>query len=225
MKLFQLSPKRTVADPESSPEITHLWCRGTQEEWLRAMERYDSLVVDPELEAYMSTLDWRTVERMTVEEFYNFLHDKYYVWRHEAPNRLSAARGYLRKHCRYDELAELQEIKDMIFSLDRDNISLMLRTAERIRGMGTAGASGLLGFLFPDKYGIIDQFVVITLRKIEGLPEHGALHKMSAAGLRTNEGILLERLMRNKAAELNLRFQTDFWTPRKVDMVLWAYRR
>lgn len=224
MNLFQLSFRGNTADSEASLGITHLWYHGTQEEWLHALDVYDTLIVNRELEDYMASLDWRTVEQMTVDEFYDFLHDKYYVWRHESPNRLSAARGYLRKHRRYGELAELQEIKDLIFSLDRDNVPLMLRTVERIRGMGTAGASGLLGLLFPDKFGVIDQSVVISLRKIDGLPEHSALHKMPAAGLRTNEGILLERLMRNKATELNACFGTDFWTPRKIDMILWSYR-
>ena len=34
---------------------------------------------------------------MSVEEFYDFLHDQYYVWKYDAPNRLSVVRGYLRK--------------------------------------------------------------------------------------------------------------------------------
>ena len=28
-----------------------------------------------------------------------------------------------------------------------------------------------------------------------------------------------------KANELNQRFDTDFWTPRKIDMVLWSIGR
>lgn len=162
---------------------------------------------------------------MDGEDFYDFLHDQYYVWRHSAPNRLSTVRGYLRKHRRGGDLSELEAIKEQLFSADHTDVLLMLKIAEQVRGMGTAGASGLLAFLFPDQFGVLDQFVVISLRKIDGLPEHDALQKMPAMGMRTNDGVLVENILRSKALALNKQFHTDFWTPRKIDMVLWSYDR
>ena len=38
------------------------------------------------------------------------------------------------------------------------------------------------------------------------------------------DGVYIERLLIEKANDLNNRFETDFWTPRKIDMVLWTYR-
>ena len=38
-------------------------------------------------------------------------------------------------------------------------------------------------------------------------------------------GAGLIRIMRDKAAEFNREFQSDVWTPKKVDRVLWAVGR
>lgn len=71
----------------------------------------------------------------------------------------------------------------------------------------------------------VDQFVVLALLTIDDLPEHEYLGKMNPALLSLKDGVLLEEIMRQKALELNQKFQTDRWTPRKIDMVLWAYDR
>ena len=48
---------------------------------------------------------------------------------------------------------------------------------------------------------------------------------MNPEGLKIKDGIILVNIMKEKAAELNAKFNTDFWTPRKIDMILWAYGR
>jgi hypothetical protein len=45
----------------------------------------------------------------------------------------------------------------------------------RIRGLGIAGASGLLSVLFPEYFGTVDQFVVMSLLCINGLKERKSL--------------------------------------------------
>ncbi len=35
---------------------------------------------------------------------------------------------------------------------------------------------------------------------------------------------ILISIYRQKANELNIKFNTNFWTPRKIDMILWANR-
>jgi hypothetical protein len=47
---------------------------------------------------------------------------------------------------------------------------------------------------------------------------------MHAESLSIKDGVILERVLREKALDLNKRFNTDYWTPRKVDKVLWATR-
>lgn len=42
--------------------------------------------------------------------------------------------------------------------------------------------------------------------------------------LTDGDAMLLVAIMRRKARELNELFDTDEWTPRKIDMILWAVR-
>jgi hypothetical protein len=51
------------------------------------------------------------------------------------------------------------------------------------------------------------------------------LDNMNPEGLKIKDGIILVEIMKEKANELNKKFDTDFWTPRKIDMVLWAFGR
>ena len=40
-----------------------------------------------------------------------------------------------------------------------------------------------------------------------------------------NQSALLITIMRRKVKELDFLFNTNTWTPRKVDKVLWAFRQ
>jgi hypothetical protein len=40
-----------------------------------------------------------------------------------------------------------------------------------------------------------------------------------------SDGVKLIEIMREKARELNIRFSTRLWTPRRIDMVLWVADR
>ena len=48
---------------------------------------------------------------------------------------------------------------------------------------------------------------------------------MKLESLSIENGVLLFQIMRERARKLNKDFDTDFWTPRKIDMVLWAIGR
>ena len=94
--------------------------------------------------------------------------------------------------------------------------------ATSIRGLGTAGASGLLSILFPQHFGTVDQFAVKALCQIEDLPEIETIRSMNPEGLTIRDGVLLIKILRVKAADNNRLFGGDFWTPRRIDMVLWT---
>lgn len=96
--------------------------------------------------------------------------------------------------------------------------------ASSIHGLSTAGGSGLLSILYPEHFGTADKFVVYSLLRIDGLQEHAVISGMNPEALTLNNGVALIEIMRNKAQELNERFHTDFWTPRKIDMILWSTR-
>ena len=94
-----------------------------------------------------------------------------------------------------------------------------------MRGLGTAGASGLLAILFPGFFGTVDQFVVKSLLAVEGLSERGTIEKMKPTFLSIDDGVVLISIMRKQAKNLNRLFSTNIWTPRKIDMVLWSVGR
>jgi hypothetical protein len=81
-----------------------------------------------------------------------------------------------------------------------------------------------LALLFPKWFGTADPYVVKALREIESLPEREKLDAMRPANLREGDAVLLIQVMRRKAGDLNALFGTDEWTPRKIDMILWASR-
>jgi hypothetical protein len=93
-----------------------------------------------------------------------------------------------------------------------------------ILGLGTSGASGLLAVLYPEHFGTADQFVVKALASLQELREVEIVRAMNPGQLTNRDGEILIKMLRHKAAELNTVFRTEFWTPRKIDMVLWTCR-
>ncbi len=205
--------------------LSQLWYNGDESQWEKALLHYHTLYTDAALENYMEKITPNTVESMSVSEFYQFLHDKYFVWKYTQKNRLKTTRTYLRRYIDNNELDQLKEIQKQIFSADKGNSSNMLTIVSKIHGLGIAGASGLLSILFPEQYGTVDQFVVSALLTIDELPDHDRLEGMVRQSLKHRDGVLLEEIMRQKSLELNQKFKTDRWTPRKIDMILWSYGR
>src|SRR5262249_6597718 len=99
------------------------------------------------------------------------------------------------------------------------------QTASKIKGLGTAGASGLLSLLYPTHYGTVDQFVVKALRRVQGLAEASLLERMNAEDLSVSDGVLLTDILRRRAQQNNQLFASQAWTQRKIEMVLWTYGR
>jgi hypothetical protein len=117
------------------------------------------------------------------------------------------------------------QIRRRLLSLDPDDIRLGLKAGCDIRGLGTAGASGLLALMYPQKFGTVDQFAVKALRQVEDLPEAKSLARMNPENLTISDGVLLIEILRRKAADNNRIFKSETWTPRKLDKVLWTYGR
>jgi hypothetical protein len=121
---------------------------------------------------------------------------------------------------------ELFEFRDELFDFDRIDIRRGLEIASRQKrskiGLGVAAGSGLLAVLFPAFFGTVDRFAVEALQQVPGL--NGALKQIDPNNITLDDAELLIEMMREKAAELNKIFQSRSWTPRKIDMILWACR-
>ncbi|MFX1249941.1 MAG: hypothetical protein ACFFBQ_21330, partial [Promethearchaeota archaeon] len=176
------------------------------------------------LERELNILDPAIVNRMNTSSFYNFLLNKYFKWKYTATNRYTTTTKYFKQY-QSGKMYELEKIKDELFKFDKNNIKKGLKIATTIRGLGPAGASGLLSLLFPQYYGTIDQFIVKALSEIKDLHQNSLIRSMKPDNLSLKDGVILIQIMRDKAKELNTTFNSDYWTPRKIDMVLWTYGR
>lgn len=194
--------------------------------WLNKLDKYWDYVkpANRALEIEMEHLDESQVRKMPVQKFYNFLYEKYFVWKYTAPNRLATTRRYLEKHDTEQGMKSLQRIQNELFSFDKRNIEKGLEIASGINGLGIPGASGLLSILFPEYFGTVDQFVVKALMDVNELQRKNEILAMNPDSLKLNDGVLLIEILRSKSDELNKANGTTEWTPRKIDKVLWVSR-
>ena len=133
--------------------------------------------------------------------------------------------GHLKRQATAAGRHHLLTIRDRVLGCENVSIQDALRAATQFKGLGPAGASGLLALLFPAKFGTVDQFAVGALRRVRCLPERDQLARMNPENLTVANGVVLVGIMRRKAVSLNELFNTCGWTPRKVDKLLWASER
>jgi hypothetical protein len=207
--------------------INELWYSRDENAWLQALQRYMRYVkpADVELVRELEPLDLGKVRQLDVQGWYDFLYHKYFRWKYTAPNRLATTRRSLAKYVETGTLDELFSIKEQLLSFPTHDIARWLRIASSIRGLGIAGASGLLTLMYPEHFGTVDQFVVKALRQVDDLPQRTDLERMNPDGLKLSDGVVLIQIMREKAAENNRVFRTSTWTPKKIDEILWTYGR
>jgi hypothetical protein len=220
-------PVDTFAEVHQGDGTREMWNTNDPNLWEKALKRYWTFVKasNLELEKEMDRLDAERVKAMNPKAWFEFLLEKYFRWKYTAPNRYGSTTKILRTYAANNELAALYAIKERLFAADKDNIQQCLSVASLVRGLGIAGASGLLAVLFPEQFGTVDQFVVKALAKIPELAERSLIAAMIPESLKLNEGTILIRIMRRKAGELNQAPSQTWWTPRKVDMVLWTCAR
>ncbi|WP_133300419.1 hypothetical protein [Paraburkholderia lacunae] len=208
-------------------DIANLWHSSHESAWVDALHHYWSFV-RPENLALEHAMDGLNIERLRDLDsygWYAFLRDEYFRWKYTAPNRYATTTAQLRRYLENGGLDELDAVRQALLHADPNDIQAGLTTAHRIRGLGTAGASGLLALMYPARFATVDQFVVMALRELKDLPEKYALHHMKPEGLSVRDGVTLIDIMQRKAAELNRQFGTTQWTPRKIDMILWSSRQ
>jgi hypothetical protein len=207
--------------------FAELWTSSDPAAWERALASYWTRVREKnlELERLLDSLDLERLREMDAEGWYQFLRDEYFRWKYTAANRYASTTQKLQSYVDDDTLDELDAIRKKLLTLDTDDIPSSLAAADEIRGLGTAGASGLLSLMYPQKFATVDQFVVKALRQVDGLPEAEAILRMDPEGLSIKDGVLLIDILRRKATDNNRLFNSTDWTPRKVDMVLWTYGR
>ena len=206
--------------------ISDLWRSRSKSDWEIALEAYWNYVrpENLELERRLNELKLDRIADLDQRGWYQFLHDEYFRWKYTAPNRYATTTKSLRRYTESDQLEDLFRIKQRLLDLDLLDIRDGLSTAKEIHGLGIPGASGLLSLMYPHVFATVDQFAVKALCEIPGLPESEELRRMNPNNITLKNGITLITLMRSKARENNIAFGGEYWTPRKIDMVLWGAR-
>jgi len=207
--------------------IAELWHSSDPHAWEQATARYWHVVKPSnlDLERALDVLDIQRIRSMDARAWYDFLRDEYFRWKYTAPNRYATTTRQLHRYVEDSALHSLLHIKDRLLAVGLADVGLVLSTAREIRGLGTAGASGLLALMYPEAFGTVDQFAVKALRSVPDLLEAPLLARMKPDGLTVKDGVILVGIMRWRAAENNHLFGTKNWTPRKIDKVLWTYGR
>ncbi|SKC69605.1 hypothetical protein [Paraburkholderia hospita] len=223
------SKRRVTSEGKGSNimAISDLWNSPDESGWVNTLNCYWSFV-RPENMALEHAMDELNIERLRNLDSYSwyaFLRDEYFRWKYTAPNRYATTTRQLRRYLDDGSLDELDAVRQALLSVDQNDVRTGLTTARRIRGLGTAGASGLLALMYPATFATVDQFVVVSLREVKDLPETHALQQMKPEGLTVRDGVTLIDIMQRKARELNRQFRTTGWTPRKIDMILWSSRQ
>ncbi|MDX6013429.1 hypothetical protein [Cupriavidus necator] len=212
-------------------DIATLWESRDEKDWRWAEEVGYWKPIKPKniaLEMEMNTLDPAAVLKMDAHEWFDFLLHKYFLWKFTAPNRYATTTMHLFRQAKDPGIDWILDVKELIFMwAETNDIRETLLAANRILGLGTAGASGLVALLFPDKFGTVDQFVVKSLRKIPTLPweQKILLEHMNPERLTIKQAVFLIEIMRSKARTLNQIFFCNYWTPRKIDKILWSIDR
>lgn len=128
-------------------------------------------------------------------------------------------------HCQTQYSPEVGRLQYACYNLADDQILSPVRIFRTLDGVMRLIRPAHPGLGFPrQKFATVDQFVVKALCQIPELPERSKLERMKPEGLTLADGRILTEIMQRKATENNQIFVTDFWTPRKIDMVLWASR-
>ena len=208
-------------------DMNELWWSGTQRQWRDALTYYWTLVKTDHIpiEKYFKGISMSDIEKMSIQEFYDFLYNKYFFGKYTAANRLATTRKHLSRYPSENRMDELARIQQALVSFDVNDTEKGLKIAQQIHGLGTAGASGLLAILLPQNFGTVDQFVVKALASINRLPEHQQILQMKPDSLTPKDGLVLIKIMKAKAIKLNSQFCTNEWSPRALDKILWSKDR
>ncbi len=203
--------------------IEKLWNSEDETQWKNELNNYYSRIKPEHLEIEEEIIKYNisTFEEMSPEEWYSFLLDNYFKWKYTQANRYASTTKHLKKYKEENNLEELNLIKNEFIKLDKANIKASIKIVSKIKGLGPIGASGLLALLYPKFYGTVDQFVVKVLMKTK---EYHELKLIEPEDININQTEYVINILKKKADDLNKLFSTDFWTPRKIDMILWSIR-
>lgn len=212
--------------------INELWDLREENEWQEALEHYwqmPSVQRNIEIEKAMDNVTPEFVSKLDSVKWFGFL-QLYFEWKFTESRWLGRELDYLASN----GAEKLFQVKERLMALDQLDLAdvrkcLKIVKSPLIVGLGYPGASGLIAVIFKKWFGTVDKFMVESLAEVESLPERQRVREIDAwlkvpRDWRESDAVLLIDIMRRKAEQLNGWFHNGRWTPRKIDMILWASR-
>lgn len=210
--------------------LKHLWDAGSQQEWENARNHYcviPSVRKNCELERRLSCNKY--VVDSIEEDLFAFLLNEYCAWKYTdcrwkttAIKNLKGMSDEKRAIAKLKILSYIHKIKDLTCERKILNDTIIkegIALNSYLDGIGIAGISGLLALSFPNYFGVIDQFV------LEAFSELNLSDKKRIEAVTVKDAIAIEKELHEKAIAINDKFNTQEWTPRMVEMALWAFGR
>ena len=132
-----------------SLSFEQLWNSKSDTIWRKYLNHYWDLIKTSnfDLTKELEQIKLSTIKELSPKEWYDFLLDKYFVWKYTAANRYASTTKHFRKYETENKLDELILLRDEILNLKDKSIEIALRKTAEIKGLGIAGASGLLSIL------------------------------------------------------------------------------
>lgn len=208
-------------------DIKSLWNSEEKTAWDSALQNYQQQIKSSNLdvENKLNAMKSQDFQSMTGKDFYAFLRD-YAQWKYTDGRIKSNVQKRIEEYYEEHSDEEMKRILDNIFAIDLEDVYLHIENIKRIKGIGVAGASGILSLVFPKHFGTVDRFAVENLKEIyknDSVCE-SKLNKINSIDISTYDAVLVIKIYQAKACQLNQKLKTEAFTPRIIDMVLWGAR-
>lgn len=209
-------------------DIKDIWNCNEVGKWKDAEEEYSKRInqVAKKIEKKFEQMTTEEILGLSPDEFYIFLRDMYFPWKFTGiylKPRLENLKTIENKQTQIkdviDDLKELQKRIADKKELNDDDMSNAIRNLQKIPGIGLSAATGLLSILFPTHFGTINKHVRINLKKVGC-----KISEQDCINISVKNAIKMEKILIEKAKKLNTDMNTDYWTPRRLDKILWSIR-
>lgn len=201
-------------------EENSVWCAQIDAYW-----KYIEAQGKKALEEEMANLNSQLISDSTDGAWRDFLANKYIPWKH-SPGRFwrSMQKKFIARYAVQEQQTLLSTVKSRIFACNRGMTKELLDIVDEIYQFGIPSASGLLSLLFPSHFGTVDRFAIESLQRIEEFKGDIEIQRIKPKSISLNDAVHAISIMRVKALENNKLFGTDYWTARRIDMVLYITR-
>jgi hypothetical protein len=197
-----------------------VWCSQIDAYW-KHIEKQRKIALEEE----MNNLNCQVISESSVGVWREFLATKYIPWKHKpGPFWRSIQTKFLAQYAAQEQQDLLATLKSRIFACTPEKTRDLLEIVDEIYQFDMPSASGLLSLLFPSHFGTVDRFAIQSLQRIEEFKDDTKVQRIDPKDISLDDAVHAISIMRVKALENNNLFGTDYWTARRIDMVLYITR-